>query len=96
MHVKLINNVKYVTLEQVGLPPVSMISHVCTRHCAQARAMVDEVSAIRQRETLVIQDKLNLLQSLLDNADADRERLDRELRRAQQDQVAKDKVCSNS
>lgn len=54
--------------------------------------MVDEVSAVRQRETLVIQDKLNLLQSLLDNADADRERLDRELRRAQQDQVAKDKV----
>lgn len=55
--------------------------------------MVDEVSAVRQRETLVIQDKLNLLQSLLDNAEADRERLDRELRRAQQDQVAKDKVC---
>lgn len=54
--------------------------------------MVDEVSAIRQREAVGIQDKLNLLNGMLKNAEADRERLDRELRRAQQDQVAKDKV----
>lgn len=54
--------------------------------------MVDEISAARQRETIGIQNKLNMLTTMLNDADADRERLDRELRRAQQDQVAKDKV----